>query len=495
MKANRSSLTGITPTAHNSMLDQSVRYFDPDSFVPEDHYYPRVLNAHVHPLVRYFRSLGNAQLAARYCHLHPEADKAAVTSLLSHRTKHFRWAGADLLHATTDQGVRRIIVIETNSSPSGQKSTPFADGDEFGGYARLLKTSFLPMLKRRGLPAGGLAVICDKNPMETTGYAATLAELTGERVWWVPFQRDDADPPARFANGVLHIRKPDGEWLPIRAAFRYVTQRPWERIPAISKTLIYNPVIACLAGGRNKLMAAKAYDLLNASHAEKGLRVRTPETIWDVAKSEVPLWVERMGGVAVVKVPYANAGQGVYTITNSGELDAFMKAEHEYGLFIVQGLVGNASWSSRTRGERLYHVGTVPDRQGRIFAADLRFMVGVGPEGFFPIATYARRARVPLSEKLASDADSWGMLGTNLSVKTESGWTTEPERLMLMDSRDFNRLGIGLDDLTEAYIQTVLAVTAIDDLAQRLITSKGTFRRRFFGTLNPDDKLTGEIYQ
>jgi hypothetical protein len=87
------------------------------------------------------------------------------------------------------------------------------------------------------------------------------------------------------------------------------------------------------------------------------------------------------------------------------------------------------------------------------------------------------------------------MLGTNLSVKTESGWTTEPERLMLMDSRDFNRLGIGLDDLTEAYIQTVLAVTAIDDLAQRLITSKGTFRRRFFGTLNPDDKLTGEIYQ
>ena len=36
------------------------------------------------------------------------------------------------------------------------------------------------------------------------------------------------------------------------------------------------------------------------------------------------------------------------------------------------------------------------------------------------------------------------MLGTNLSVKQASNqWDTETSRLLLMDRRDFNRLGIG----------------------------------------------------
>ncbi len=41
-------------------------------------------------------------------------------------------------------------------------------------------------------------------------------------------------------------------WERVRAAIRYVTQKPWNRIPPITRTLIYNPVLACLAGGRNK---------------------------------------------------------------------------------------------------------------------------------------------------------------------------------------------------------------------------------------------------
>jgi glutathione synthase/RimK-type ligase-like ATP-grasp enzyme len=84
------------------------------------------------------------------------------------------------------------------------------------------------------------------------------------------------------------------------------------------------------------MLAAKAYDLYNAEIAHTGLAIHTPETIWDVAKPEVPLWVQRMGGLAVVKVPYANAGQGVWTITNPGELKQFMDIEHRYDRFIVQ---------------------------------------------------------------------------------------------------------------------------------------------------------------
>ena len=472
-----------------------VRAYDPGSFEPQNHYYPRVLNALIHPMVRYFFGLGNERIAERYCHLHPEVEPEAVHEILGRELRHFRWGGSDCFHVTNDRGVRRIVVIETNSSPSGQKSTPLLhEGQEQGGYRLLLEQAFLPALKRRGLPQGGVAVLWDKNSMEVQGYAAVAAEMLGERVWLVPFFDGDPDPPARFRDGVLEIREPQGAWLPMRGALRYVTQRPWNRIPPMCRTLLMNPVVVCLAGGRNKMLAAKAYDLYNAELEHAGLTIRTPETIWDVGKREVPLWVERMGGVAVVKVPYANAGQGVYTITCKEELEAFTAEEHRYDRFIVQALVGNIGWSSRSRTGKLYHVGTVPDRHRDIYVADLRMMIGSGPGGFFPVALYARRARQPLAAALQETQDSWSMLGTNLSVKLGHGnWDTEPERLVLMDTRDFNRLGLGFDDLVEAYLQTVLAVNAIDRMAESLINSRGRFRRRFFDSINPDEGLRDEI--
>jgi hypothetical protein len=43
-------------------------------------------------------------------------------------------------------------------------------------------------------------------------------------------------------------------------------------------------------------------------------------------------------------------------------------------------------------------------------------------------------------------------------------FSSESERLLLVDRRDYNTLGLGLDDLIEAFVQTVLAVTAIDHM-------------------------------
>ena len=475
-------------------MAQAPRVFRPGDFEPSAHFYPRVLNAQLHPLVRHFLNLGNRRIAERYLHLHPEADRAAVDAVLTAPTQQFRWGGADLFLTSSEKGSRRIVVIETNSCPSGQKSMPVPDeSDELAGYRRLLERAFLPMLKeKRKLPSGGLAVLYDKNLMEASGYAAALAELAGEEVVLTPCFRGQ-EVFHRFTQGVLEVRI-DEHWRPIRGALRYVTQQPWQRIPPVVRTRIFNPVLVCLAGGRNKLLASKAYDLFNASQQEHGLRIRTPETIWDVSRAEVPLWVQRMGGVAVVKNPYSNAGQGVYTITGPAELEAFMESEQAYDVFIVQALIGNLGWSSRSEAGRLYHVGTVPDKRGRIFAADLRMMVGNGPEGFFPVAMYARRARTPLELELRDGASSWDMLGTNLSVKrADGGWDSQTERLVLFDSRDFNKLGVGLDDMIEAYVQTVMSVRAIDELAVQLVTRKGVFRRRFFHTLNPDAALVAEI--
>ncbi len=471
----------------------TIETFRAGDFEPSRHFYARVLNAQLHPLVRNFLNLGNKRIVQRYAHLHPEANSEAVETLLNTKPRFFRWGGADLFLSTNEEGLRQIVVIETNSSPSGQKSMPIVDeADELSGYRRLIERSFLPMVEaRRRLPSGALAVLYDKNEMEASGYAATIAELSGEEVLMVPCHR--GKPLHRIQDGVVEVETADG-WKPIRACLRYVTQQPWERLPPVARTAIYNPITACLAGGRNKAVAAKAYDVFNATNAEAGLAVRTPETIWDVAKTEVPMWVQSMGGVAVVKNPYSNAGQGVYTITNAEELQAFMDSEQNYDRFIVQALIGNFSWSSRSRTGRLYHVGTIPDKRGRLYAADIRFMVGAGPNGFFPVAIYARRARAPLSAELAEGSSSWDMLGTNLSVKQDDGtWTTQTDRLFLVDSRDFNKLGIGVDDLIEGYLQTVMSVTAIDSMARRLITQKSVFRRRFYKQLNPDPRFVDEI--
>ena len=479
----------------NAELYGSAHTVDPGSFEPARHFYPRALNAQLHPLVRFFLHLSRERIAKRYAHLHPGVVQEQLVEILAYQPKYFRWSGADLFHVTTENGNRKMVVIETNSCPSGNKSMPIAsDEQEEGGFGMLMETAFVPLLSKRGLPKGGLAVLYDKNSMEAHGYAAALAELTGEKVWVAPMKKDSPTPATRFDDGILSVRNDNNEWHPIRAAMRYVTQSPWDRIPILTKTLIFNPIIACLAGGRNKLVAAKAYDFYNAELISAGLEIIAPETVRDVRKEEIPLWVNRFGGNAVVKIPYSNAGVGVYTIIGEQELEAFMATEQKYDQFIVQALIGNHGWSSMTRRGRMYQVGTVPNKKGHIFVADLRMMICAGKDGYRPLAIYGRRAREPLPQT-RHDGASWDVLGTNLSEKTDEGWSTDMERLMLMDRRDYNQLGLGLDDLIDGYIQTVLSSIAIDKLAATLINKKGTLKRKLFRSLNDDPQLLEELYK
>ncbi len=477
------------------MQPQPAVRIEPGSFDPQLHFYPRVLNAQIHPMVRFFLSLDGDRIVERYCHLNPKVRPDDLRAMLGFRPRYLHWAGCDLMHVTTEAGRRQMVVIETNSCPSGQKSMPlFDDLLEQGGYRVLVREAFAALLAGRRVPEGGLAVVYDKNEVEASGYAAALADEFGEPVQLVRHMDGDADPPVRFDDGVMLVRDAESEWHPIRAALRYVTQRPWNRIPLHTKTAILNPAAVCLAGGRNKMVAAKAYDLFNAENSSANLAIRTPQTVRDVHRDEIPLWVRSFGGKAVVKVPYSNAGQGVYTITSEAELDAMLEAEQHYERFIVQSLIGNYRWSSQTRQGRLYHVGTMPNRKGLIYVADLRVMVCAGPEGFHPLAIYARRAGRPLLDQLDPTLPSWDMLGTNLSYRTPEGeWATDTNRLLLMDRKDFNVLGVGIDDLIEAFVQTVMATVAIDQMAQTLHTKRGRFRMKLFASLNDDPALLEEI--
>ncbi len=468
----------------------------PGSFEPEAHWYPRALNATIHPMVNFFLNLQEDRIVSRYCHLHPAVSRQALTELLRTQCRHFHWAGADLINVTSVDGRRQMVIIENNSCPSGQKSMPLQeDHQEQGGYSHLVQRTIAPLLRVNRLVKGGVAVVFDKNPIEASGYAAALADALGEDIFYAECHHDDPNVPMRWTDGVLELRDEADIWHPMRGVFRYITQKPWMLLPVHAKTRIVNPTVACLAGGRNKMVAAKAYDFFNDRLRGTGLAIATPDTIRDVTKAEIPLWVAHFGGQAVVKIPYSNAGQGVFTIVKPHELDAFMARDFPYERFIVQSLIGNYNWSSQSSSGRLFHVGTVPSARGNTYVSDVRVMVSSSDQGIRPICVYGRRAAKPLPDVLDDATDSWQMLGTNLSFRKPDGsFDTDTSRLLLMDRRDFNKLGIGLDDLIEAYIQTVLSTVAIDELCQQLFTKQGRFRMKLFSSLNDDSALLDEIF-
>lgn len=465
---------------------------EPNSFEPENHWYEKSLNATIHPTISYFMNLSKERIVKRYCHLNPKVKQNDLLDILSYKPKYYHLSGADLLHVTTEEGKRQMVIIENNSCPSGQKSMPLLDEfQEQGGYKIFVEKTIKPLIKNKR--KGVLAVIYDKNYMEASGYAFALADALNEEVYLVPFYNGDKNEYIKNEGDKLSLFVND-EWKEVTLSFRYLTQKPWNRLPIFSKTSILNPTIVCLAGGRNKLMASKAYSFYNSELAEMNLKILSPHTVWDVNKNEIPLWISNFGGKAVVKNPYSNAGQGVYTIVNEQELQNFMNMDFEYNKFIVQSLVGNYNWSSVSDEGKFYHVGTVPNSKGQSFVLDFRMMIHGTKDGYKPLSIYSRRAKSPLTDTLVDGKSSWDILGTNLSFKNEDGsWGSDTSRLLLMERKEFNKLGVSLDDLIEAYIQTVLSSIAIDKMAINLINSKGRLNKKLFKSLNDDDALLEEI--
>ena len=465
----------------------------PNSFDQNNHWYEKALNATIHPMVNHFFNLKKDQIINRYCHLNPKVNPKDLDEVLSYKPQYYHLSGSDLLHVTTENGNRKTIIIENNSCPSGQKSMPLLNEyDEQGGYKKFVKESILPLIKwKDGMHAG---VIYDKNYMEASGYAYALADQLNQPVYLIPFIHNTKNSNIKIGESEISIRIKNGSWITLDLTFRYLTEKPWSRLPIKSKTKIINPVIVCLAGGRNKMMASKAYSFYNAELKEKNLSIITPKTIWDVSKNEIPLWIDHFGGKAVIKNPYSNAGMGVYTIVNQEELSAFMKKEFYYDKFIVQALIGNYDWSSTSDQGKYYHVGTIPNSKGFSYALDFRMMIHSTKEGYKPLSIYSRRAEKALESNLKSGTNSWEVLGTNLSFIDQNGkWNSETSRLLLMERKSFNTLGISLDNLVEGYIQTVLSSIAIDKMAKQLISSSGKLKRKLFTSLNEDRVLINEI--
>ena len=165
--------------------------------------------------------------------------------MLQYKPHFFHWAGTDLFPVVSESGQKKMVVLETNSCPSGQKYMPsVCDENPMRGY-EMLVTEFL-RAANQSVCAGALAVIFDKNVIETKGYAETLAAVSGEPVHLVEWYLDDPNPPVKYIDQIMHVRDASDQWCAVRAAFRYLTQKPWNRLPLHSKTVIFNPIQACL---------------------------------------------------------------------------------------------------------------------------------------------------------------------------------------------------------------------------------------------------------
>jgi hypothetical protein len=439
----------------------------------------------VHPMIFEFMRYSNFEIAELYCRNNPEVDYLGVMQVLSTPVKHMRWSGSDLLSVEDTSGRRGKVVLETNSCPSGSLDFPTLGSEQMGGtpYSKIIKGALLPQLDFSR--EGDLAVIWDKNRRGTRAYAQTLADETGRRVHWMSLMKSEG---FRFED-LDHLTYEDRD---IIGAFRYVTQAPWERLAVDSSLPMVNPVIACLAGGRNKLVAAKAYDTYNLDPLNQ-VKVNIPHTTGELSFDQVIMLVEDWAYVAVVKDPYSNAGQGVFTITSRKELDEFVKTADNDRIYIVQQLIGNTSTTSNGKLEPLVHTGTT-SANGNSYAFDVRMMVVNTPEGYRPVSMYGRRAKAPLESRVGGEISSWDVFGTNLSVKLGADkWKyDEEERQIVVTDNQFGEMNLSIADIADIYLQAVVSNLAINQMADRLMRY-GTFDFKLFSRLNKDPGLVDTI--
>ena len=79
----------VLVTDSSSMLiDRSRKVF-----AKENHFYPKVVNAKIHPLVASFFKLGNESIMARYKQMNPAVNVDILRSFLAYKPKYFKWAG------------------------------------------------------------------------------------------------------------------------------------------------------------------------------------------------------------------------------------------------------------------------------------------------------------------------------------------------------------------------------------------------------------------
>ena len=464
----------------------------PTTINPIELGYEESYNKQIDPTVKQLMDMSQMQIAHNYSSRH-NVEYDQVLKLLQSKVQYMPWSGSDILNVQDLQGKKHKVILETNSCPSGAKDLPSADFTTINdsAYAKILQATLLPKIKDE---KSDLAVIWDKNKVETRNYAQVLANLTQRDVHYVPLFNQTDMQDLNFNPHTLGFNDEK-----IAGAFRYVTQGPWKRISVNTSTPMTNPIIACLAGGRNKLLAAKAYEQFNKKDSD--LKISLPYTSSELSKEEVIKTLKEWE-YGVVKLPYSNAGQGVFTITSEKDLKDFRERVDNDKTLILQQLIGYGDIRSNGKMTPLTHIGSLVD--GKRYATDIRMMVingkhENGESGYHPVSMYARKAENPLEDLTNPNIASWDVLGTNLSELTgreeESNrktWATHNDRRIVVTKEQFPSLDLSIEDLVDTYIQAVQANFAINEMANYLMKD-GTFQKERFEELNGDHSIMEDL--
>ena len=63
-------------------MNRTIQVIQPGTFEGENHWYPKALNATIHPMVSFFLNLDTKRIINRYCHLNPKVDREKLTEIL-----------------------------------------------------------------------------------------------------------------------------------------------------------------------------------------------------------------------------------------------------------------------------------------------------------------------------------------------------------------------------------------------------------------------------
>ena len=62
----------------------TIKVIQPGDFCqPYQHWYPKALNAAIHPMINFFLNLDNQLIIDRYCHLHPMVKPKKLKDILA----------------------------------------------------------------------------------------------------------------------------------------------------------------------------------------------------------------------------------------------------------------------------------------------------------------------------------------------------------------------------------------------------------------------------
>jgi hypothetical protein len=372
-------------------------------------------------------------------HLSPEAiaelyarresiDQGALVRLLRSGARHFRLSGVDLLRTIEAPG---FVVLEANSAPGFGYCTPGRDAWELA----YRKAARLVVETVRAGGEGAVALLTeDKLPCETLGYRHALAQAAGAEVpVWGPADLRGAE---LTASRQLRVR---GQI--VAGGLRYLHTNPWELLPPDTAGVYINGTRVDLAGARDKVAAAHAFQKLNDGRSAGLPRLSFPATHILRGPSMTAELPGDWAGV-VLKPPHLNSGAG---------LRFFSKIPSAWPASTVFPLVAQAM----VRPSRSLLI------DGRVY--DLRMVVGSDASGFFPIMAYARLARRPYDESLEGDALAMALI-TNISAAAADGSSRfEYERLLIPSTEGWRRLGLSQEDFAVAYVHSVLATLAIDE--------------------------------